>query len=137
MSKRVYELAKELEMESKELVEKIKAMGIEAKSHSSVVSDIDAQAITNMIIHSRGKAAETKIVKAPPKSTSVAKEKEVKIAVKAAPIPAKPSKGKVAAGQKAGPGEDGSVERETIVITTKRQSLRLMTRLQQRQTTRL
>ena len=32
MSKRVYELAKMLDMESKQLLEKLNAMGIEAKS---------------------------------------------------------------------------------------------------------
>jgi translation initiation factor IF-2 len=43
MSKKVYEIAKELEMESKELLEKINGMGIEAKSHNSVLSEIDAK----------------------------------------------------------------------------------------------
>ncbi len=118
MSKRVYELARELDMESKELVERINAMGIEVKSHSSVVSDIDAQAISNMILHSRAKTTETKIVKAPPKSSTVAKEQEVKIEVKAAPIPAKSVKDKAAAAQKAAQFSETAVERETIVITT-------------------
>ncbi|NLT47548.1 MAG: hypothetical protein GXX92_03970, partial [Clostridiales bacterium] len=68
MSKKVYEIAKELEMESKELLEKINGMGIVAKSHNSVISEIDAKAIMNMVLHSRTKTTETKIVKAPPKS---------------------------------------------------------------------
>ena len=37
-------------------------MGIEAKSHNSVISDIDAKAIENMILHSRRKGR-NKIVK--------------------------------------------------------------------------
>jgi len=89
MSKKVYEIARELEMDSKELLEKINAMGIEAKSHNSVISDIDVKAITNMILHSRTKTTETKIVKAPPKSTTEPKGKEVKVAVKPATVAAK------------------------------------------------
>lgn len=87
--KKVYEIARELEMDSKELLEKINAMGIEAKSHNSVISDIDVKAITNMILHSRTKTTETKIVKAPPKSTTEPKGKEVKVAVKPATVAAK------------------------------------------------
>lgn len=89
MSKKVYEIAKELEMESKELLEKINSMGIEAKSHNSVISDIDVKAITNMILHSRTKMTETKIVKAPPKNKTGTKSKEVKVAVKPATVAAK------------------------------------------------
>ncbi|NLB17887.1 MAG: hypothetical protein GX825_03930, partial [Syntrophomonadaceae bacterium] len=94
MSKKVYEIAKELEMESKELLEKINGMGIEAKSHNSVISDIDVKAITNMILHSRTKTTETKIVKAPPKRQTSTNEQEVKIAVKAAPAAAKTAREK-------------------------------------------
>ena len=86
MSKKVYELAKELDMESKELLEKINVMGIEAKSHNSVISDIDVKAVTNMILHSRTKTTETKIVKAPPKKKTGEKESEVKISVKPAAV---------------------------------------------------
>ena len=86
MSKRVYEIAKELEMESRELLEKINSMGIVAKGHNSVISDIDVKAITNMVLHSRTKKTETKIVKAPSRSKSGSKEQEVKISVKAAPV---------------------------------------------------
>lgn len=90
MSKKVYELAKELEMESKELLEKVNSMGIEAKSHNSVLTDIDAKSITNMILHSRTKTTETKIVKAPPKGrASTEKDDDVKISVKAATIATK------------------------------------------------
>jgi len=87
MSKKVYEIAKELEMESKELLDKLHSMGIEAKSHSSAISDIDAKAVENMVVHSRRKAAETKIVKAAPQKADEKKtQSEVKIAVKAADV---------------------------------------------------
>lgn len=88
MSRKVYEIAKELEMESKELLEKLHAMGVEAKSHSSTVSDIDAKAVENMILHSRRKAAETKIVQAAPKKAEPrrAQPGEPRIEVKAAPV---------------------------------------------------
>lgn len=46
MSKiRVYELAKELDIESKELLTKIKRMGIEVKSHMSGLEDEDAERV--------------------------------------------------------------------------------------------
>lgn len=87
MSKKVYEVAKELEMESKELLEKLHSMGIEAKSHSSSISDIDAKAVENMVVHSRRKAAETKIVKAAPHKPDEKKpQAEVRIAVKQADL---------------------------------------------------
>lgn len=87
MPKKVYEIAKELEMESKELLEKINSMGIEAKSHNSTISDIDAKVIENMILRSRNKVTETKIVKAAPsKNTNKNVQEEVKISVKPASV---------------------------------------------------
>ncbi|WP_027398311.1 translation initiation factor IF-2 [Anaerovorax odorimutans] len=59
---KVHELAKELNISSKELIQKINNMGIVVKSHMSVLSDIDATAVRNTI--TRGKSSsETKIVK--------------------------------------------------------------------------
>jgi translation initiation factor IF-2 len=43
---RVYELAKELQLDNKELLKKIEEMGIEVKSHMSVVDEESAKAIT-------------------------------------------------------------------------------------------
>ena len=87
MPKKVYEIAKELEMESKELLEKINSMGIEAKSHNSTISDIDAKVIENMILRSRNKVTETKIVKAAPSNnTNKNVQEEVKISVKPASV---------------------------------------------------
>ncbi len=103
MSKKVYEIAKELEMESKELLEKINGMGIVAKSHNSVISEIDAKAITNMVLHSRTKTTETKIVKAPPKSKSGDKDKDVKVAVKPATVATRMTREKPATKTKAEP----------------------------------
>ncbi len=47
MATKVYELAKELNIPSKELVAKIQGMGIEVKSHMSVLSDKDVEIIRN------------------------------------------------------------------------------------------
>ena len=62
---KVFELAKELNMTSKDMLDKISSMGIDAKSHMSVLSDMDVIAVRNTIL--RGKSgAETKIVKVRP-----------------------------------------------------------------------
>ncbi|MDD2484152.1 MAG: translation initiation factor IF-2 N-terminal domain-containing protein, partial [Eubacteriales bacterium] len=97
MSKKVYEIAKGLEMDSKELLEKINAMGIEAKTHNSVLSDIDATSVENMIHHNRKKAAETKIVMAAPSvaGKTHVEDTEVRIAVKQATMPSFKPKEKV------------------------------------------
>src|SRR5659263_228806 len=63
---KLHELAKELNLNSKELVEKIHNMGIEAESHMSVLSDIEATAVKKTVLRSKG-ATETKIVKVAPK----------------------------------------------------------------------
>src|SRR5215212_3281820 len=39
MSKRVYEIARELDLESKEVISRLKEAGVEVKSHSSSVED--------------------------------------------------------------------------------------------------
>src|SRR5688572_22198689 len=39
MSKRVYEIARELDLESKEVISRLKEAGVEVKSHSSSVDD--------------------------------------------------------------------------------------------------
>ncbi|QHI73240.1 translation initiation factor IF-2 [Aminipila terrae] len=84
MTIKIHELAKELNMNSKELLEKINAMGIEAKSHMSGLSDIDAISVRNTINRSRS-SAETKIVKAAPKKIEKEEiEEEPRIVVKAA-----------------------------------------------------
>lgn len=96
-SLKVHELAKELNMTSKDMLDKINSMGIDAKSHMSVLSDMDVIAIRNTVL--RGKSgSETKIVKVTPKKTEPIKDKEeVKVVVKAAAHPsmspeAKPAK---------------------------------------------
>lgn len=58
---KVHELAKELNMTSKELLDRLKSMGIEAKSHMSVLTEIDAIAVKNNILRSKS-GSETKIV---------------------------------------------------------------------------
>lgn len=86
-SMKIHELAKELNMSSKDMLDKITSMGIDAKSHMSVLTDMDVIAIRNTVL--RGKSgAETKIVKAAPKKTEGYQDKEeVKVVVKAAAHP--------------------------------------------------
>jgi translation initiation factor IF-2 len=47
--KRVHEIAKELGMESKELVPKLQALGYEVKSHASALEDLDAENALELI----------------------------------------------------------------------------------------
>lgn len=63
MSIRVRELAEELKIDSKELTDKIKTMGIDVKSQLSVLSDIDAITVRNRILHKGKESAEAKVVK--------------------------------------------------------------------------
>ncbi|HHX13893.1 MAG TPA: translation initiation factor IF-2 [Clostridiales bacterium] len=91
MTKKVSEIAKKLKVDNKEVLERLNSMGVEAKNQDSMVSDIDAQAVVNMVLHSRKKAAETKIVQAVPQKRSRSTKKaesnrEVKIEVKQADI---------------------------------------------------
>ncbi|MBN7772142.1 translation initiation factor IF-2 [Clostridium aminobutyricum] len=84
MTLKIHELAKELNMNSKELLEKINNMGIEAKSHMSVLSDIDAISVRNNINRSNA-SKETKIVKAAHKKVEKEEQQEEpRVVVKAA-----------------------------------------------------
>lgn len=49
MATRVYELAKELGMSNKDMLDKLNGMGIEVSSHMNVVSDKDYQAVKNSV----------------------------------------------------------------------------------------
>ncbi len=55
--KRVYEMARELGLENKELVEKLRAMGFSVKSHSSSLEEVEAEAAMAKI---RGSAEQDK-----------------------------------------------------------------------------
>ena len=57
MAKKVHELAKEMNLSSKELLEKAHQLGVNVTSHMSVLSDADIDKI-------KGAKKETKIVKA-------------------------------------------------------------------------
>ena len=85
MTVKVNELAKELNMESSELLERIKGMGIAAESETSEIGDMDAVAAKNTILRSRT-SSETKIVKAAPKKNVKEESEEPKVVVKAAQI---------------------------------------------------
>ena len=79
MTKKVHELAKEMNITSKELLEKAHQLGIDVKSHMSALSDADIDKI-------HGAKRETKIVKAEPKKKEAAHE-EPRVTVKAAVRP--------------------------------------------------
>lgn len=87
---KIHELAKQLDMDSKDVLEKAQSMGIEVKDKDSTLEDLDATAVKNTILRSK-RGAETKIVKAAPKkkektSGKKAKMEEPKVTVKAAKI---------------------------------------------------
>src|SRR5665647_2316033 len=105
MTMKIHELAKELNLNSKELVEKIHNMGIEAKSHMSVLSDIEATAVKNTVLRSKG-ATETKIVKVAPKKVESGQDfEEPRVVVKASVVPQQTQQQKTAKPQH-GAGED-------------------------------
>lgn len=76
-NKRVYEIAKELNVSNKDMIDKITAMGIDAKSHMSVLEDIDVIAIRNAFLYSQ-KKSETKIVKIQHKKQEITQEATAK-----------------------------------------------------------
>lgn len=81
MTKKVHELAKELNVTSKELIEKASRLGINVTSHMSVLSDAEIDKI-------KGTKKETKIVKAEPKKkTGGSAHEEPRVTVKAAVRP--------------------------------------------------
>ena len=69
MSTKVYELAKELNISSKEMIEKLNKMGIEVKSHMNVVNDVNCIAVRNAM-KNKAKPDETTIVKVEGKNKS-------------------------------------------------------------------
>jgi len=83
---KIKDLAAELNLTGKEVLEKAKTMGIEVAKISDELSDIDATAVKNTIMRS-GAHAETKVVRATAKKTeSTAKTGEPKVTTKAANI---------------------------------------------------
>ncbi|MDR1135575.1 MAG: translation initiation factor IF-2 N-terminal domain-containing protein, partial [Clostridiales Family XIII bacterium] len=94
MSIKIHELAKELNMPSKDVLAKVAAMGIDAKNHMSTISDIEALALKNSVnrkstADSGVQAGETKIVKVQPKTgkTKPAADEPPRVVVKAAVNP--------------------------------------------------
>lgn len=80
MTKKVHELAKEMNISSKELQERAGQLGINVSSHMSVLSDTDIDRI-------KGSKKETKIVKAEPKKKGNIGQDEPRVTVKAAVRP--------------------------------------------------
>ena len=61
MSKvKIYEIAKELNMDSKELVEEAKKLGIEAKSHLSSIEEADAKKLKDNLKKKNNNKKESK-----------------------------------------------------------------------------
>ncbi|MFA6033104.1 MAG: translation initiation factor IF-2 N-terminal domain-containing protein, partial [Myxococcota bacterium] len=58
--KRVHELSKELGLDNKTIIEKLKKLGIEVASHSSTIDDVDASNLIQAVERERGGAAEKK-----------------------------------------------------------------------------
>ncbi|WP_269621838.1 translation initiation factor IF-2 [Prochlorococcus marinus] len=63
---RIYELSKDLNLENKDVLDAAKKLSISAKSHSSSISDIDAQKIKNLLKNKKGSPSSL----APSKQTS-------------------------------------------------------------------
>ncbi len=78
MSIRVHELAKELKLTSKELIDKFKALKIDAKSHMSVLTDADVKAVKNSLSKSALPAKQASASQAAVKSAPVASKVEPK-----------------------------------------------------------
>ncbi len=91
MTMKVHELAKELGINSKDLLEKAGNMGMAVKSHMSALDDTQVATLRNSVSHSNA-GNETKIVKVSPKKEDV-KDNEPKVVVKKAniPMPVKPA----------------------------------------------
>ncbi|MGI6257590.1 MAG: translation initiation factor IF-2 [Anaerovoracaceae bacterium] len=107
MTMKVSDLAKELEMPSKELVERATAMGIQVKGAGSPLSDIDEKTLRNIILAKRKKEAETRIVRVASHKNEVDHEQESKVKVKVAKVkaqPAEPAKAKATRTVKAATG---------------------------------
>lgn len=82
---KVHELAKKLDMSSKELIEKAKSIGIEVTSANSALSEIDEKTLENAIKAKRKKDTETKIVRVASKKKDI-DEKEPHVTVRAANV---------------------------------------------------
>lgn len=92
---KIHELATELKMDAKIVLEKAQSMGIDVHDKDSILKDMDAKAVKNIILIGH-KGGDTKIVKATPKKAD-AKTEEPKVTVKAANIPMPQHKTKKAA----------------------------------------
>lgn len=86
MTMKVSDLARELEMTSKELVEKATSMGIRVKGAGSPLSDIDEKTLRNIILAKRKKESETRIVRVASHKNEVEQEREPKVKVRVAKV---------------------------------------------------
>ncbi len=90
---KIYELAKELNISNKDLIDRVNNMGIEAKSHMTSLDDKIVAELKNSLGGKHTANSETKVVKAVPKKKEKEDDNEPRVTVKAAnikpPMPAK------------------------------------------------
>lgn len=58
--KRVYELAKELNVPSKDIVEKAQSAGVDVKNHMSTLTDSDISKVKHLLAPSKAKGQDNK-----------------------------------------------------------------------------
>lgn len=118
MSIRVHEIAKELKLTSKEVIEKLKALKVDAKSHMSVLTDENVKALKQSAEKKPAAAkASTKTEK-----TEAPAEKAKAAPAPAAPVapvvPAAPAASKEKAGDSSGASSLENVKRELLLQRT-------------------
>ena len=80
---KIYEIAKELDVQSKDVLEKAKAMGIKVRDRTADLSEKDSLSLKNALSHGIG-GMETKIVRVQPKAKeNEQKDEEVRVTRKA------------------------------------------------------
>ena len=115
---KVSELAKELGMTSKSLVEKAQSMNIDVKAANSNLTDIDATTLRNIINAKKNKDSETKIVRVASKKSDQDQDASPKVQLKAS----KAASGAQTQKKKAAPKKAADTEaaaKETQTVTRK------------------
>lgn len=84
MAKKVYELAKELDLKSKELMDKLNQIGVSVSSHMSTLTDEDINNLKKSI--KDGRDVETTIVTVKPKGPKKNVEDSPRVVVQAAAV---------------------------------------------------
>ena len=121
MSKRVYEIAKELELNNKEVISRLNAAGVEVKHHSASIEEPDfervfgggnGQAVTPETANGRSGAQETEAKEA--RAAAEESGESARVAEAPAETPVQDAPKETAAAPKGGSG--GSRKRRRVVI---------------------